>query len=73
MEAGALSPLDLIHGLCEFSGLERINAKDNKTNYLDMIPAYSRMTHSKMSNPYQYVALVNEGIHSGSQCKNFPT
>lgn len=53
MKAGALSPLDLIHGLCEFSGLERIDAKDNKTNYLDMIPAYLRMTHSKMSNPYQ--------------------
>ena len=37
-----------------------------------MIPAYSRMTHSKLSNPYEYVALANEGIHNGGQCKNFP-
>lgn len=42
MEADALSPLDLIRGLCEFSGLERIYAKGNKTKLLDMNPAHSK-------------------------------
>lgn len=42
MQAGVFSPLDLIHSFCEFSGLERIYAKDNKTNHLDMNPAYSK-------------------------------
>lgn len=40
MQAGVLSPLDLIHSFWEFSGLERIYAKDNKTNHSDMNPAY---------------------------------
>lgn len=42
MKADALSPLNLIHGLCEFSGLERIYAKVNKANYLDMNLEYSK-------------------------------
>lgn len=42
MQAGALSPLDLIQDLCEFSGLERNYAKDNKTNHLFMNPAHSK-------------------------------
>lgn len=48
MQAGVLSLLDLIHGFSEFSGLERIYAKNNKTNHLDMNPVYSKDDHQQI-------------------------